>query len=104
MLVLSRVTKYFHLKTDIVAMIKSVESQVLLTICRDAKNFLITSVGYAFSLILCGVTDGAVNCVNARKPGNLSKVGFYVHLDGTCIDHKFKLGCNDALNLIYTGL
>ena len=95
--VLSRLTKDYVLKTDTIAMIKSEGSQTGLQIRKDVKEALVDKVGYDSTWKVCWVTDGAAAEVSARKPGNHMGVGLYVHFDGTCIDHKLDLCGKDAL-------
>ena len=97
--VLSRMTKDFQLKTDTVAMIKSVGSQTGLQIRKDVKQALIDKAGFDETWKVCWVTDSAANEVNARKPGNHMGVGLYVHFDGSCVDHLLDLVGKDALKI-----
>ena len=90
-LILARTTLNFEIKTDTVAVIPSIGSQTGLQIRKDIKEAVINGA-------VCWVTDGAANVKNARKPGAHPSVEFSVHMDGTCIDHKFDLVGNDTLN------
>ena len=97
-LILARTTENMEIKTDTVAVIPSIGSQTGLQIRKDIKEAMINSVGYDSSWTVCWVTDGAANVKNARKPGAHPSVEFPVHMDGTCVDHKFDLVGNDTLN------
>ena len=97
-LILARTTDKMEIKTDTVALIPSIGSQTGLQIRKDIKEAVTSAAGYDPSWTVCWVTDGAANAKNARKPGAHSSVGFSVHLDGTCVDHKFDLVGGDTLN------
>ena len=97
-LILARTTENMEIKTDTVAVIPSIGSQTGLQIRKDIKEAMISSAGYDSSWTVCWVTDGAANVKNARKPGAHPSVEFPVHMDGTCVDHKFDLVGNDTLN------
>ena len=97
-LILARTTENMEIKTDTVAVIPSIGSQTGLQIRKDIKEAVTNAAGYDSSWIVCWVTDGAANVKNARKPGAHPSVEFPVHMDGTCIDHKFDLVGNDTLN------
>ena len=97
-LILSRTTEKMEIKTDTVAVIPSIGSQTGLQIRKDIKEAVTNEAGYDSSWTVCWVTDGAANVKNARKPGAHPSVEFPIHMDGTCIDHKFDLVGNDTLN------
>ena len=96
--VASRTTKDFEIKTDTIALIKSKDSQTGLRIRRDIKETLIDTVGWDETWTVCWKTDGAPNAVNARKPGAHATVGLEINFEGTCVDHTLELCCNDALS------
>ena len=97
-LILARTTENMEIKTDTVAVIPSIGSQTGLQIRKDIKEAVTNAAGWDSSWITCWVTDGASNVKNARKPGAHPSVEFPVHMDGTCVDHKFDLVGNDTLN------
>ena len=97
-LILARTTENMEIKTDTVAVIPSIGSQTGIQIRKDIKEAVTNGAGYDSSWTVCWVTDGAANVKNARKPGAHSSVEFFVHMDGTCVDHKFDLVGNDTLN------
>ena len=97
--VASRTTLDFEIKTDTIALIKSDGNQTGFRIRCDVKDTLEDAVGMDPSWTVCWKTDGAANAVNARKPGAHGIVGLEIHFDGTCVDHTLELCCNDALNM-----
>ena len=97
--VVSRTTVDFKIKTDTIALIKSNGSQTGFKIRSDVKDTLENAIGMDPSWTVCWKTDGAANAVNARKPGAHESVGLEIHYEGTCVDHTLELCCNDALNM-----
>ena len=97
--VASRTTVNFEIKTDTVALIESKESQSGFRIRKDIKETLIETIGFDDTWTVCWKTDGAPNAVNARKPGAHESVGLEIHYEGTCVDHTLELCCNDALSI-----
>ena len=95
--VLSRTTKDFQLKTDTVAVINCSESQTGLQIRKSVKEALEKALGLDNTWIVNWVTDGAANVTSARNPLNFQSIGMNIHFDGWCVDHILELCCEDSL-------
>ena len=80
-LTLSRCTKDFNIKTDLVAVISCHGSQTGETIRSDVKREL-DVVGREEDWSIDWVTDGEAKQVNARAPGKHNRVGLETYLTG----------------------
>lgn len=89
-LTITRCTKDFQIKTDLVALISCEGSQTGEVIRTDVRNEL-DKIGRDESWLVDWVTDGEAKQVNARAPGKHPRVGLKTHLCGTCVDHTLHL-------------
>ena len=89
-LTVTRCTKDFQIKTDLVALISCEGSQTGEVIRTDIKNEL-DKIGRDDSWLVDWVTDGEAKQVNARAPGKHPRVGLNTYLCGTCVDHTLHL-------------
>ena len=89
-LTITRCTKDFQIKTDLVALISCEGSQTGEVIRSDVRNEL-DKIGRDESWLVDWVTDGEAKQVNARAPGKHPRVGLKTYLCGTCVDHTLHL-------------
>ena len=85
-LTITRCTKDFETKTDLVSLISCDGSQTGEVIRTDVRK-----IGRDDSWHVDWVTDGESKQVNARAPGKHPRVGLKTYLCGTCVDHTLHL-------------
>ena len=95
--IISRTTADFELKTDTLGLIPAVGEQKSIVIKQDMKDFLSKTINLDGSWRINWVTDGAAPMVKARNPSSFPNIGLFVHWDGTCVDHTFNLVGQDSL-------
>ena len=95
--IVSRITKDWKLKTDTVAIITCTESQTGANIKKSVKEALEKSIGFDSTCSASWVSDGAPNVASARKPSNHRTIGMNIVHDGWCVDHLLDLCGQDSL-------
>ena len=96
-LTVSRCTKNYVIKKDIVKMIKCEGSQTGLRIKKDVKLSLTERAGWESSWTVNWVTDNEAKQVNARAPDKHHEVEFEINYTGSCVDHTVELAIEESL-------
>ena len=96
-LTVSRCTKNYVIKKDIVKMIKCEGSQTGLRIRKDVKLSLTERAGWESSWTVNWVTDNEAKQVNARAPDKHHEVEFEINYTGSCVDHTVELAIEESL-------